>query len=198
MKLEAKQRLLSGLNPGPLLRVWTSNSVRRASGKTRDEILTAANRLAKIPGQDFPSTAYRLIDIDTTKVKDWGSLVKFLDAKFPEAFAGTLRALKAFEREAAGGHFPLARAGQLAFMCNVPLNHWMFSLPSLAKTLAAAELNKRDAAGFSIKEYLSQQEVVAQPGTLRKCISSGNAYLLGYSIGTSPFTWLDTPKRIVL
>lgn len=183
---------------GNLLRTWTSCSIRRSPKPLRAQQLLAAKKLARIPGQTFPTVGYRIIDLDTSKVKDLKGLLAFLDKSLPESFATTLRGLKSFERNASGGYFHVAKAGQLALQVSMPANQWMFNLNQLVARLGKDELKIEDKAGFSLKEYLGQTEAVARPGALKSAFLDGRVLLIGYAAPGKSVKWLTKPRHFKL
>jgi hypothetical protein len=181
---------------GKLIRIWTTDSIYRSAPRTRLLKKKVAVLLSKVPGQKFPNIGFRLLEIDVSRLKHWTDLVRMLDDSYPESFSGSLTGLKNYERNASGGHVDIGKAGFLAFQIEMKSSDWLFSLRSLYAQLPREEREIEDDAGFTIKEYLEQDEVVARPGTLRRSLREGRASLIGAAAPHSKMTWYATPKRI--
>ena len=181
---------------GEWLRCWTSDSINRTTPKHRREMLAAAKSLAKISGQRFPAVAYRVLEIDIAKVSSWDKLAKMLRSEYPESFSTDLSGVKAFLRDAAGGHHKVDVSGFMVFAVQMPATWWMFNVRELMKQLPLAEQHIEDRAGFSLREYSNQREVVGRPGILRAALTTGQASLVGYEKPRGQTVWLPKPKRI--
>jgi hypothetical protein len=187
---------LSAKQMGNLVRVWTTDSIYRASAKKKQAMNNAALSLGKVLGQVFPKTGFRLLEIDISKLKSWADLYKKIEGKYPESYSSTLAGLKSFAKEASGGHHKIAVSGFLVFEVEVSKQEWLFSVQSIYKMLPEDERKIEDGAGFSIREYLRQGEVVARPGTLRAAIRKGRVRLIGVAQPKESVSWLKTPKPI--
>lgn len=177
---------------GQWLRTWTRNSIRRSGRKERMEQLEAAQNLKSIPSQPFPSAGFRVIEVDTSLVRSWKDLANHLDSSLPESCSYDLKGAKSFLRNASGGHINSQAAGTL--LLRIETSKWMFNLPCLVSRLPLKEQLIEDKAGFSLKEYLSQKEVVAEPGALLQALKSGKAYLYGHARPHTPMVFKE-PRR---
>lgn len=173
------------------------NSVTRSSWSQKQKQLDAANELSRIKGQPFPQVGYRVIEIDTRKIKSWETFGRHLNGNFPESYSATLSGAEKFFKEAAGGHVPVKASAFLVLAVKVAPAEWMFNLPFLYKFLPQVERTKPDSAGFSLREYLGQAEVVAKPGTMKAAIYSGRVSLVAYAREGS-LAKLSKPKPIAL
>ena len=182
---------VSSAQIGNALRVWTSNPVYLSRPQQRAEQLAAAKLLAGVPGQNCPTLAYRAFGINIEKIKSWSQLVNRVESQYPESYSDSIQGVKTFLKDRG-----VDKIG-LVIGIHLSPNDCMFDVKSIAKMLPPEELNVRDRAGFGIKEYLGQQEVVLKPGSLKRALSSGTAFLVGYEVpGTHEFKWLSTPQQI--
>lgn len=186
---ESTTRKFDPRRAGDALRVWTSNAMYRRSPHERKKGVDAAMYLSSIPNQTIPNFVYRAYGVDTDRTKDWKTLISNMHSKYPESYSATLRGLKSF----LSGSGVERRALILAVRLNP--NDFMFNLKSVAKLLPPSQLSIRDNAGFSIKEYFPQEEIVAKPGTLKKALESNDAYLIGYE-KNNQFTYFSRPKKV--
>ena len=176
---------------GDAIRHWTANTISTSGPRFRKLQIAAANFLATIPNQRIPNFAFRAFSTNIKNIKSWEQFVGSLNSNYPEAYSNSLRGVKSFLREPGVGS-----TGMIIGIV-VSSNDFMFDIKSLAEKLPSSELRIPDSAGYSIKQYLSQHEVVLRPGTLKRAILSGNAFLVGYEIpGTNQFKWLRIPKII--
>lgn len=108
----------------------------------------------------------------------------------------TLNGAQRFLKEASGGHHPVGIAATLVIRLRP--KQWMFNVPYLTKRLTKEEQIRLDLAGFSLKEYLPHEEVVAAPGSLKASLLNGSAYLEGYSNPGSPMNWVNSQSAVKL
>lgn len=176
---------------GDALRSWTSNTIYYSRPQLRTEQLAAAKLLASVPGQNCPNFAYRAFGININKIKSWTQFANKVESQYPESYSGSIQGVKRFLKDRG------VDAIGMVIGIHLSPSDCMFDVKSIAKMLPPKELSKPDRAGFGIKEYLGQQEVVLQPGALKRALMSGNAYLVGYEVpGTNEFKWLPTPHQI--
>lgn len=176
---------------GDAIRHWTADTISTSQPNFRKFQIAAANFLATIPNQQIPNFAYRAFGTNIRNIKSWNQFVDNLNSNYPEAYSNSLRGVKSFLREPGIVHTGIVIG------IVVSSNDFMFDIKSLANKLPSSELRIPDSAGYSIKQYLSQHEVVLKPGTLKRAILSGNAFLVGYEVPeTNQFKWLQTPKTI--
>lgn len=110
----------------------------------------------------------------------------------PESFATSLRGVKTFLK-----YGPLSLQRKCVILATkVPADEMLFNVVQLASRLSPADLSKQDEASFSIKEYLSQQEVVASSGSLLRAFKRKAVLLVGYSGPRSLITILPKPQPI--
>jgi hypothetical protein len=176
---------------GDAVRIWTSDAIHRGTPKVQAKQVAAARLLASVPGQRFPNFAYRAFGIDINKVTSWSKFLNKVESNYPESYSNSIRGVKNFLKNSG--------VNQIGVVIGIHLSpeDFMFDIKSIAKQLPPEQLKIPDSAGFSIKEYLPQDEVVLKPGILKKALMSGNAYLVGYEVpGTHNFKWLPKPRQI--
>lgn len=176
---------------GNALRLWTSNTIYYSPPQLRAKQLAAAKLLASVPGQNCPNFAYRAFGINIDKIKSWSQFVKKVESQYPESYSDSIRGVRRFLKDRG------VDAIGIVIGIHLSPGDCMFDVKSLAKMLPPKELGIEDMAGFGIKEYLGQHEVVLKPGSLKRALMSGNAFLVGYEVpGTHEFKWLPSPHQI--
>ena len=174
---------------GNALRVWTSGSIHQDNAKDKIKKFQTASYLSTIPGQPFPVTAYRAFGVNPDKITSWSAFLDHLKIKNPESYSSSMNGVKSFIKETGGGMSFGDKS--VIFAVRLITSEWMFNLRYLSTLLEPAQLSIKDKSGFSLKQYLSQEELVAKPGSLKRAFLAGMVNLVGHELPDSEIKWLS-------
>lgn len=165
------------MNVGEAIRLWTSRHVTASEPEFRELQLKAVDFLSTLPQHNCPAYAYRAFAVDCKRVVDLDSFYATLDSQYPESFSASLQGVKAFLREGA-----MAQSSKLYVVFKVKFapQDLLCNIYDLATRLPAVERSLPDRTGTSIAEYVSHQELIAKPGTLKRAYDERRIVIEGY------------------
>lgn len=184
---------------GNAIRLWTSQAMYRLRSDQVPGHQSAAKIMSGVPGQQMPTMAYRVFGVNIDEIRSWRTFANRMKAEYPESYSGSMEGLRNFLRDCG-----IATPGRFGMVIAIHLSpgDGMFYIPSLAQKLPESELNKPDRDGdYTIRDYIDHDEVVARPGTLKRALLAGNAYLVGYQErqeGRKRYVWLPEMQPIVI